>query len=192
MPKSFALALLCTFSLNTVAGELIYRCDSSIFSDTKCGDNAHVIDVKHDTVKTIQGNVTKVSDGDTLTVVTADSKYKIRLARIDAPEIAHFGKPAQPFGKEASAHLRQLLDGKVVSVDIEAIDRYGRSVGTVYLNHQNVNLTMVKDGYAWVYREYSNGGDDLMMLEKDARQNRIGLWSLNAPIYPAQFRKAHK
>ena len=66
-------------------------------------------------------------------------------------------------GKEAGAHLRQLLDGKVVSVDIEAIDRYGRSVGTVYLNHQNVNLTMVKDGYAWVYREYSNGGDDLMM-----------------------------
>lgn len=192
MLKSFTLAILATFSLNSAAGQPIYQCGSSVFSDTKCGENARVIDVKHDTLKTIEGNVIKVSDGDTLTVVTADTKYKIRLARIDAPEMAHFGKPAQPFGKEARAHLRQLLEGKTVSVDIEALDRYGRSVGTVYLNHQNVNLTMVQDGYAWVYREYSNGGDDLMMLEKDARRKRIGLWMLDDPIYPAQFRRAHK
>jgi endonuclease YncB( thermonuclease family) len=192
MPKSLALAILVTFSLNSGAGDLIYRCGSASFSDSKCGEDARVIDIKHDTIKTIQGNVINVSDGDTLTVVTADNKYKIRLARIDAPEISHFGKPAQPFGKEAGAHLRKILNDKVVNVDIEAIDHYGRSVGTVYLNHQNVNLTMVEDGYAWVYREYSNGGDDLMMLEKEARRKRIGLWMLDDPIYPSTFRKAHK
>ena len=78
--------------------------------------------------ETIKGNVIRVSDGDTITVVTAAKKVSVRLAQIDAPEIAHFGKPTQPFGKESSAYLRNLVNGKAVRVEIEDVDQYGRFV----------------------------------------------------------------
>ena len=140
----------------------------------------------------ITGTVTRVSDGDTLTVKTKTKNVTVRLARIDAPEISHFGSQAQPFGKEAGAYLREIVNGETVDVDVAAIDRYGRSVGTVMMGNENINALMVQDGYAWVYREFSKGGDDLMLLEKDARRRRIGLWSLDNPIYPSDFRKSQK
>lgn len=38
----------------------------------------------------------------------------IRLAGADAPELAHFGRPAQPFAKEAKDELQRLVLGKTV------------------------------------------------------------------------------
>ncbi|MEI6065632.1 MAG: hypothetical protein WCQ26_13645, partial [Pseudanabaena sp. ELA748] len=46
-------------------------------------------------VHTIVGTVTRVLDGDTLTVKTKKKNVIVRLSRIDAPEISHYGKPAQ-------------------------------------------------------------------------------------------------
>jgi len=132
------------------------------------------------------GEVIRVHDGDTLTLKIGNENTNIRFARIDAPELK------QPFGKESGDYLRNMVNGKTVTVNVDTIDRYGRAVGTVMIGNHNINMQMVQDGYAWVYREYSKGGDDLMLLEKDARARRIGLWMLDNPIYPSDFRKAKK
>jgi endonuclease YncB( thermonuclease family) len=134
----------------------------------------------------ITGEVIRVHDGDTITVKASNENINVRLARIDAPELK------QPYGKQSGDWLRKIVKGKTVTVDIEDIDRYGRAVGTVMMGNENVNAIMVEDGYAWVYREFSKGGDDLMLLEIDARARRIGLWTLDNPIYPPDFRKHNK
>ena len=67
-----------------------------------------------------EGMVERVADGDTLTVITANqTKLRIRMFGIDAPETPKGNKfPGQPFGKEADAYLKQLVQGKRVKVEI--------------------------------------------------------------------------
>lgn len=145
--------------------------------------------------ETITGTVTRVSDGDTLTVRTADKKTKtIRLARIDAPEISHYGKPAQPYGKEAAAWLREVVKGENVTVQIDTIDKYGRSVGTVYMGNENINALMVQDGYAWLYDQYAQDAEGAAIneLEQVAREKKKGLWQDANPIPPSEFRRSQK
>ena len=92
--------------------------------------------------------MTRVSDGDTIWVTDALGKHKVRMNRIDAPE------SDQPFGKEATAHLKALIGGKTVRVTYESTDQYGRILGIIYLGETDINLQMVKDGCAWHYKHF--------------------------------------
>ncbi|OGP73239.1 MAG: hypothetical protein A2W09_01545 [Deltaproteobacteria bacterium RBG_16_50_11] len=70
---------------------------------------AHSIQ-SHAVIRTVEGIVKKVADGDTLTVVTHEgTKLRVRLCGIDAPEIRHNGLPGQPYGGEAKAALTALM-----------------------------------------------------------------------------------
>jgi endonuclease YncB( thermonuclease family) len=91
-----------------------------------------------------------------ITILSGGKKEKIRFAQIDTPETSHFGSTPQPYGKEASAALGQMVAGKNVRVEVEAVDQYGRNVGTVYVGNLNVNRELVKNGFAWVYRQYAH------------------------------------
>jgi endonuclease YncB( thermonuclease family) len=113
-------------------------------------------------IRTVEGSVTAVSDGDTFKIGTIEgTRLKIRLYGIDAPETEKINrstgmisKQGQPYGEEAFGALKSKILGKKVRVDIIDIDRYKRMVGIVYLNDRNINLEMVKEGWAWAYREY--------------------------------------
>ena len=72
--------------------------------------------------RTEEGTVTHVADGDTITVITANqTKLRIRMVGIDAPETPKGTKfPGQPYGKDAEAYLKQLVEGKRVKVEIYA------------------------------------------------------------------------
>ena len=52
------------------------------------------------------------------------------------------------------------------------IDRYGRTVGKIFLDKQNINKEMVKAGHAWVYVKYAKD-KTLFALEKNAKENRL-------------------
>src|SRR5262245_51075014 len=86
-------------------------------------------------VSTLTGKVVSVANGDTLTVLDADNvQHKIRLHGIDAPE------KGQPFGAKAKEALAEKVHEKTVRVVWIEKDRYGRIVGDVYLDHQNINV----------------------------------------------------
>lgn len=103
----------------------------------------------HAVLRTVQGTVSKVADGDTITVVTADgTRLRTRLYGIDAPEIRHGKKPGQPYGEDAKRALTRMVLGKKVRLDIVLVDRYKRMVAMVYLNGKNVNEFMVRLGLA--------------------------------------------
>ena len=74
----------------------------------------------------ISCKVVAISDGDTLTCLTAErAQIKVRLAEIDTPE------KAQPYGQKSKAALSALVFGKQVTLAAQAKDRYGRTVARV-------------------------------------------------------------
>lgn len=130
-----------------------------------------------------------ISDGDTLTCLTTDRRQvKVRLNKIDAPE------KSQPFGQKAKQALSSLIWGKLIIVFEEGKDRYGRTIGTVVLDGQNINKTMVSIGYAWAYRQYLTPNDraEYLQLESQARSEKRGLWADPKPIYPSDFRQQNR
>ena len=64
-------------------------------------------------------------------------------------------------------------------------------VGIVYLDSRNINVEMVKEGYAWAYKEYlkSPYASEFLDAEKEARDKRLGLWKQANPQPPWEFRK---
>ena len=91
-----------------------------------------------------QGKVVGVSDGDTITVMHDGKGEKIRLYGIDTPE------NKQAFGKKAKQFTSDMVAGKVVEVKPVTTDRYGRTVGLVYINGKCLSEELVMAGYAWV------------------------------------------
>lgn len=128
--------------------------------------------------------VIKISDGDTATCLKDDKKtqVKIRFAQIDAPE------SKQDFGTVSKQALSDMIFNKHVDLAIEETDRYGRSVSEVFIDGVNVNKYMVKNGYAWAYKEYMT--DPMYSeLQATAQAGKLGLWSHKNPMYPQDFRR---
>jgi len=135
-------------------------------------------------IKAWSGKVVGVSDGDTITVLHNDKGEKIRLYGIDCPE------KRQAFGKKAKQFTSSMVYGKTVEVQAHDIDRYGRTVGIIYVNGESLNEALVKNGYAWIYRRYCKEDicKDWTSLESAARDVKVGLWSEPSPIPPWDFR----
>ena len=120
----------------------------------------------------LQGHVVSIADGDTFTLLTADKQQvRIRLAEIDTPE------SGQPYGNRSKQALADLVFGKDVRVEVQDIDRYGKTVGRPYVGDIDVCAKLVENGFAWVYRQYLRD-PKLLELEKEAQDSKRGLWSL--------------
>lgn len=128
------------------------------------------------------GRVVGVHDGDTLTLLSpSHAEIKIRLDQIDAPELG------QDFGQSSKQALAGLVFGKDVRVEVLDTDKYGRTVGTVWLEQTDVNLAQIKAGMAWAYRKYLKD-PDYLDAETKAKNERRGLWSQSNAIPPWEFR----
>ncbi|WP_346745418.1 thermonuclease family protein [uncultured Campylobacter sp.] len=124
--------------------------------------------------------VIKISDGDTITVLSGKEQTKVRLYGIDAPE------KKQDYGQKSKHFLASLIAGQVVEVEPKGKDRYKRTLGIIYYKGQDINAQMVLNGYAWAYVKYSKIYVD---QEKTARENKRGLWQSSDPTPPWVFRK---
>jgi endonuclease YncB( thermonuclease family) len=149
--------------------------------------NLVVFGVSAETI--LDGQVVEVADGDTLTVLDAQKKtHKIRLLGIDAPE------KAQAFGQKSKESLSGLAFQKQVQVRSSKKDRYGRTVGQVFVGNMDVCLEQVKLGMAWHYKTYQREQtpEDRVLYdraESQAREQRVGLWQDPSPIEPSAFRR---
>ena len=111
----------------------------------------------------------------------------MRLSRIDAPELN------QKYGPEAADHLASLILGQIVDVESHGKDRYGRSLDVVYrqlnpTNRIDINLQMVKDGYAWHYSHFDHT-PAYSNAQELARAQKIGLWHDPNPVNPYNHRQ---
>ena len=139
--------------------------------------------------ETLKGRVVKVADGDTITVLDAvNVQHRIRLDKIDTPE------KSQPFGAASRKHLAAFVAGKDVEVEWTKKDKYGRILGTVWAMlpmRTDVNLQMVKDGFAWHYKHFDST-PSYADAETAARTAKRGLWKDPTPIHPHMFRNTGK
>lgn len=138
--------------------------------------------------KLLEGSVTNVHDGDTVTLSSAASSYQIRLDGIDAPELA------QPFGSLSQGALAKAVLGKSVKVAYSKIDQYGRIVGAVFTEScQYANLDQVSAGLAWFYKAYQceiseAARNQFMQAQDKAVQEKAGLWAQSDPEAPWFYR----
>lgn len=132
----------------------------------------------------LRGNVVKISDGDTFTLLlNGNEQVRVRIDGIDAPE------KGQAFGNRAKEYLSSLIWGEIITVCVSKTDRYGRSIGKVSTpTIEDVGLEMIKAGYAWQYRDYNND-KSYSAAENNARKLLKGLWQDRNPIRPQDFRK---
>jgi micrococcal nuclease len=131
----------------------------------------------------ISGIVTEVHDGDTLTLVNASRTYRIRLADIDAPELA------QHSGQDARTSLSHLCALRHAVAETSGEDRYGRTLATVTCAGVNANSAQVRRGWAWVYRQYVPKASHLYNSEREARLERRGLWANDSAVPPWDWRR---
>ncbi len=132
------------------------------------------------------GRVVGVADGDTITVLHNGKGERIGLHGIDCPE------KRQAFGKRAKQFTSTLVFGTTVTVQALDRDRYGRTVGVVLLpDGRSLNHELVRAGFAWMYRRYTND-QSLSDLEEEARVARRGLWADAEPVPPWEWRIMRK
>lgn len=137
----------------------------------------------------LSGRVVGVADGDTITVLdNTNTQHKIRLGGIDAPE------KKQAFGNVSKKSLSDLVFNKNVDVEWRKVDRYGRKVGKVMVNEEDINLEQINRGLAWFYKKYQGEleQEDRITYEQaqqEAEANQLGLWIDQSPIPPWDFRK---
>jgi len=142
-----------------------------------------------------QVTVTRVVDGDTLTIYYNNKKENVRLVGIDTPESRDNSKARRDAdrtgrdlqvitsqGKRAAAFVKSLVGkGSVLEIefDVERRDRYGRLLAYLYLSDgRMLNEEIVRAGYASVMTIPPNGKykDRFLKAYREARESRVGLW----------------
>ena len=92
------------------------------------------------------GVVARVIDGDTLLLA---SGRRVRLLGVDTPETKHPSKPPEPWGEQASAFSRRLVEGRRVGLEYDRHreDRYGRTLAWVRIDDSSLlNVELVRAG----------------------------------------------
>lgn len=183
------------------------------------------LDLSHDILdgqRTLYGKVTRVGDGDnfrffhtpggiiagwgwlrkipTKPLELKDETLMIRLCGVDAPENAHFGKPAQPYSKEALQWLRGYLLDRYVTITPYSIDQYKRVVARAqvwkWTGRKDVSAEMLRHGLGLVYEgkigaEFGDNEAWYRKLEAKAKRKKKGLWSLGRKLVtPAEFKRS--
>jgi endonuclease YncB( thermonuclease family) len=137
----------------------------------------------------IRARCVGVTDGDSIRVLAPSNQMlRIRLAWIDSPE------SSQAFGQRAKQALSELVFGKDVELRSYGLDKYGRTLASVFVDGKDVCLKQVRRGYAWVYEKYIvNSPVEIQTIYRAAQDRAqrlgLGLWSSN-PIPPWEFRHA--
>ena len=104
------------------------------------------------------GKVVKVYDGDTITIASklpyVDSpiyRFSVRLRNIDSPEIKGKSSNEKKLAIISRDALSKLIFHKIVRIDNNGTEKYGRLLADVYLEDIHINDWMLKHTYAISY-----------------------------------------
>ena len=128
-----------------------------------------------------------VKDGDTIEVLYKNQPIVIRFEHIDCPE------KKQPFGKKAKQFVSDNVFGKKVKIISNGkTDRWKRLIAIIELeNGNNLNKMLVQNGLAMHFKKYSKD-NSYDIIEKEAKNNKIGMWSQKNVVEPWNYRKKKK
>ena len=126
----------------------------------------------------------RVKDGDSIVL----NGEEIRFSGIDTPELKQtciYKKQEVVCGVFAKALLVEKIGNKTPVCISEGKDIYKRTLAECFINGESLSVFLVRNGYAFAYRKYS---DKFIKEEEFAKKNKNGLWSMKFE-YPWDFRK---
>ena len=127
----------------------------------------------------------RVVDGDTIVL----NGEKIRFSGIDTPELKQTcmnGDEKVFCGKSAKMLLIKKIGNQTPECISEGKDAYKRTLAECFINGESLSVFLVRSGYAFAYRKYS---DKFIKDEEFAKKNKLGIWSMKFQ-YPWDFRKS--
>ena len=126
----------------------------------------------------------KIVDGDTIVL----NGEKIRFSDIDTPELKQTcmnGNQKVFCGMFAKMLLVKKIGNEIPQCIREGKDTYKRTLAECFINGESLSVFLVRSGYAFAYRKYS---DKFIKEEEFAKKNKLGMWSMKFQ-YPWDFRK---
>jgi endonuclease YncB( thermonuclease family) len=157
------------------------------------------------------GTVMQITDGDTIKVQTVTQtqtqgqtqtkKLDVRFHCTDTPESVMVGKQKAQivnglnYGTMATDYLKTLIKvGDTVEVNCNKLDQWNRDVCVIIKDGLNINLQMIKGGYAVVLKEYCPKRQNLEYYNtlENAKNTKVGLWATGEIPYPQTFRNCVK
>ena len=132
----------------------------------------------------VESNKVKVVDGDTIHL----NGQKIRFSGIDTPEInqvCYKNDEVIKCGILAKELLISMIGNNKVKCVNEDVDRYKRILAECFVNNQSLSKFLVREGFAFAYRQYST---QFIEDEDYAKKNKKGMWSMTFE-YPWDYRR---
>ncbi|ABG04859.1 nuclease (SNase-like) [Rubrobacter xylanophilus DSM 9941] len=137
----------------------------------------------------LYGEVTKVTDGDTITVEVQGRSTPVRLIGVDTPETVAPEQPIGCYGPEASAYTERTLQDRLVRLEIPRVgdseDAYGRTLAYVYIDTDGdgeyerlFNEDLIEQGYARTTTFAHTYRREFERLREEAEERSLGLWSI--------------
>ena len=140
--------------------------------------------------KTITGKPSFVIDGDTIIMKENGQEERVRLLYIDAPERGQMTNNCQhPAGTNATKALKIMINDQEITAFCNGKDRYTRNLGVIKRGKFNLNLEMLREGYARVDRDAPL---KYKLAYYKARILRKGLWRCGGFSPPNQYRANKK
>lgn len=135
----------------------------------------------------VRGTVIEVKTAETVVIQPLEGglTFVCRLYGIDAPE------KYQPYGPDAVNALKSLVLDQIVEVKTTGQKSYDREICFLHQDRTDINLEMIRQGYAWAYRKYLKEPYEskYVKAELEARSMNLGLWADPTPVAPWEWRR---
>lgn len=127
----------------------------------------------------------KAVDGDTISVKYEGKTEKVRFLLVDTPETSHPRLGVQPFGPEAKAFTKDIVE-KAKKLELEFDigpnrDKYSRLLAYVYADGKMVQELLLEQGLArvaYIYQPNVRYVDKFNDLQQISRKKALGIWSV--------------
>jgi endonuclease YncB( thermonuclease family) len=127
--------------------------------------------------------VTRVYNAETIRAEHYGVAIVVRLAAIETLDISDSEEDsAKCLALEAKSRLAEWVLFRRVQIEEHGLDEYNSVLGVVYLDGVNINLAMIRSGYARAYNGKPNHSVYLIpyfRAEGDARRLSKGIWSIS-------------
>ncbi|MGG0657084.1 thermonuclease family protein [Rummeliibacillus pycnus] len=141
--------------------------------------------------------VISVMDGDTIKVKYKGEIKKVRYLLVDAPEMYHKKLGEQPFGREAQARNREILNNaKNVSLEFDVggkEDKYGRLLAYVYADGKSVQEQLIREGLVrvgYIYEPNTKYEDKYKSIQEETKKEKKGIWQYDGYVTDRGFVKS--
>lgn len=125
--------------------------------------------------------LSKCVDGDTARFILNGEEIKVRFLAIDTPESTN---EIELYGKDAAEFTcDRLTNAEVIELEYDKnsdrIDKYDRYLAWIIVDGKNLQLELVKQGYAevkYIYGDYKYL-DEIEKAQKEAQKDKLNIWA---------------